>query len=519
MPNVTVPRDWKRSRSTPGLGRPARTTILQRGLWWLGAIALLLVAVASMIELGRLLSLELDAFPGTLQSLGYAIVSIWLLATLVLSGIVVAIARRISGDLAALLIGLTAVALTRITAIVIFGTNLESDWGSYQRIATDSIVGGPIFTGIPPGWPAALALAYRVFGPDPVVGLWLGVAVAVAGGLLFFLIARRAFGSQRAALGLILYAVSPSAILMSTRLGTETIYAVALLLVVRFATWRPDRVRSTAILTGVALAGSQYFRATSTMLVPLVIVWAAALSRTWRMRLANAAILVAVFVIVLGPALRWNVRIGNGPSVSTSTYGGWSILVGMNQETTGRYNIADQELVGLTPGTSEFDARAAALGLERLGLDPLGSAGLAVRKVSLLWGPDDGGVYWAVDRARTWPVEVSSGLRMASQLWWAAIAVGACAWFWRVRSRPSGLVLLIGGIVAAFVAIHLVVEIQPRYHMYVAPLLTILAAGTFGRRLPARSQRRRGRLGRMGRMGSSGRRAVADSGSASSLEV
>ena len=79
-------------------------------------------------------------------------------------------------------------------------------------------------------------------------------------------------------------------------------------------------------------------------------------------------------------------------------------------------------------------------------------------------------------------------IRLASQGAYATIAAAAVVGMWRQRHRLPPAAILLAGVILTIAAAHILIEVQPRYHAYVVPLLCALAgvaiAGA-GRRPPA----------------------------------
>jgi hypothetical protein len=307
-----------------------------------------------------------------------------------------------------------------------------------------------------------------------VIGSLTGVAA--------YALAATAWNHRVAAIGLLLLAVAPSQILLGTVLASEPLYTLLATLAALALVRSP--APASAAVAGVLLAASQYVRATSLALVP-VYAWLA-----WRWhRQASPddatawrapAALAAAFVAVLLPVLAWNLADLGALSLSTSRVQNYSILVGLNQETDGRFNGADLELVGGEFGTPASEARSGDAVIDRVTGDPVGTLGLVLRKV-WQWGDEDYGAYWAFgvvdDRGAGWAVGV-----LLSRAWWAVVTILAAVAvaFAPIANRLMQLTL---GSIAVVGLVHLVLEAQGRYHAWLVPSIAILAAAAVGTRL------------------------------------
>lgn len=365
----------------------------------------------------------------------------------------------------------------RIVAAVAAPAPIISDWERYHRIAVDIAANGPRFDIVPTGFPTLLGAVYAVFGSEPAVGRAVQVVIGLGIGALVYLIASRGWNHRVALVALVLVALAPSQILIGTVLASEPLYTLLLLGAVAALIGPPSVGRWIAI--GALLGASAYVRATSVALLPLLawLAWrTAGTDRSWR----APAVIVATFVLVLVPVIAWNWATLGSPSVSTSRVGNFSLMVGLNQETGGRWSQADLDLVGGVYGTPESERIAADVALERLTGDPAGSIGLMVAKFAS-WGREDYGAYWAigvVDDGPAWRVT-----SLASQAWWAVITALATLAAMRYGGRHR-VVAATGLIVIGVTVVHALLETQGRYHSYVVPLLAILAAavlGEFGR--------------------------------------
>jgi 4-amino-4-deoxy-L-arabinose transferase-like glycosyltransferase len=305
---------------------------------------------------------------------------------------------------------------------------------------------------------------YALFGPHPWLGELLNAALGVATAWLVHRLALMSFGSVAAAVALYLFAISPDQIFMTPILGSETLYAL-LITAAALALVIPG-LRS-AIAVGVALGASMYVRAT-TAFVAVAILVAAPLVLAWPRRLIVIALTAVVIMVPV--VIRNQIDYGEW-SLSTSRFGAWSLLIGTNQEHNGVYNTDDLRFVGGRPETIEGNRLAQDEAIRRITSDPVAFAGLVVRKFEILWGSGDYGIRAAGSAGARDPRNAFADL---SQLIYVAIVLLATATAWRLRK--NAVVLLTLAIVVVISVVHSFIEVTPRYHAYVIPLLCILAA-------------------------------------------
>jgi hypothetical protein len=187
----------------------------------------------------------------------------------------------------------------------------------------------------------------------------------------------------------------------------------------------------------------------------------------WRVRVL---LVLVAFAIALVPIVRHNLIQYGELSVATSRHGAWSLLLGTNQKYSGRFNLEDLALVGGQPWTAEAARIAQDEALRRISADPIAFGSLVVRKFEGLWASGEYGIWTALPDA---PQATRSGLVLLSQAIYASIVVLAALAAWRIRRQA--LVILTLGFLSTMTLAHAFLEIMPRYHAPVVPLICILA--------------------------------------------
>jgi hypothetical protein len=163
-------------------------------------------------------------------------------------------------------------------------------------------------------------------------------------------------------------------------------------------------------------------------------------------------------VIVLLPVIAWNAQAGR-ISASTSNYLGWQVLIGTNQVHDGRYNTDDLMYL----------ADPWPIAVARVKDDPVGFAGLVVRKEVFTWTDETYAPFWTVGVASPWfGALVNLGVL-------GLVAVFARALLSLRQLGPAGWTSL--AIIGAFATAYAFTESQGRYHFYFLPLFLILSTG------------------------------------------
>ncbi|MBM3989119.1 MAG: hypothetical protein FJ294_14320 [Planctomycetes bacterium] len=185
----------------------------------------------------------------------------------------------------------------------------------------------------PPGFPALLAVAYRVFGHAEVVGVFVQGALGIASCFLISFIGTRMYGAgvgRLAAVGLALY---PTHVFYTTLQLTEPLFAF-LLLVATALVAKPSRAVGAAF--GGAVLGLATLVRPSGVLFPFSLL--VARPRTlWGSRAgrACAVVVVAASLVVITPwVLRTHRETGNW---TVSTTGGHNFWMGNHPGAFGGY--------------------------------------------------------------------------------------------------------------------------------------------------------------------------------------
>ncbi len=206
---------------------------------------------------------------------------------------------------AALLLHAALAWLSRIPAIttrnddalyVLLSRALRS--GSYADL---HLVGAPVHTQYPPGYPAMLALAGRLFGDSPDTYIAVGVVLSVVALGLMFDVARRLWSPGLALVVLVTAALNPQVIRYAGTLVAETPY-MALSIA---ALWVLVALRPTTqqCLVGGALA----IAAALTRVVGVSLIAAILLAWLFQRRFARASWLLVASAATVGGWLLWNV--------------------------------------------------------------------------------------------------------------------------------------------------------------------------------------------------------------------
>ena len=400
--------------------------------------------------------------------------------------------------------------MTRIAgwAIVAVAARLAVSWASadsgvfadmaqYHERAVHLASTGTLFPDAlrGPGYPALLALVYRLGG----VSFWgARVANALVGGALAFvtgLLARRAGAGDRAWISSAVVALYPGLVLSSVYLmpeGLYTLLAMLALLLVR------HRALPFAAASGLVAGLAILTRSVGVTLGVVAVAVAAWLwvtgATTMNAALTRIAAFAAACALVLAPWLLFTTNVAGGPLLDATS--GMNVLLGNHDTATGRLNMDDdaplrqQHVVG---ATSEADANARALGagVAWAVAHPGAWLRLAGAKVGWLLGLEGREHAWVYSvgyfGTRT-PLTVTLwgvALMTAFPLLVAAAALGLV----RARGRLEPTHIALATFVVATIGLHVASFGESRFHLPLVPVFAVaVSLGATPRALASRAR-------------------------------
>ena len=451
-------------------------------------------------------SVGLDIWNNYFPKLGNVKMAILTVGTCVtaglLAGILVSDKNRLTkgetflADLKARYLFLGAL-LLRVGWILVSDVQQTSDYMFYNDKALDILHNG---LSMNPDWPTGpslfIALHYFLFGYNTVYPqLSNALLSATQVFLLYSLLVHLTDDRRAAAAGGLLLACWPEHLLYTNLLGSDTLFSTGLLMSV----WLISAARRSAgpasfwmiYGAGASLGLAHWMRATAPLFA--VIVGAFLCLRPGE-RLYNRAIkggmLAAGFGTLVLPTVVFNYQTYGIVTINASQAAGWSLMMGTNNESGGAWNAEDVNLFHEELGKAEaeegehpaiFRNRVARqIAMRRIAEDPTGLFFTILRyKVSNLWG-NAANLKWSL---RTSRLAQAENYIWAFSDFWHKVALIACAVILFRRRRQMSAWDDIGAVyifcALAKTLIHLVFEVQPRYHHMFIPLFCITLAGAF----------------------------------------
>jgi len=332
----------------------------------------------------------------------------------------------------------------------------------------------------PPLYPAFLALVYAVAGTGARRFFAARLVQAVTGaGLvpLTGLLARRLGFTERAVRwAAAAVAFYPLLIIYPLALATENLY-IPLLLLSLWAVLRAGeqgRLRDHA-LAGLLLGLGALTRSVVTFFVPLAALWAWTVSRPRRAGLRNGALLVLCFLAVTLP---WSARntVLHGEFHFVESALGYDLYMGYHPKGSGTFS-ADFSL-DLVPIMDDGERHRR--GMEGfwsfVRADPGRVPYLMARKFGHFFGLDRRAFQYFYSNGffGHWPAWLVVGVLALLCVPFAVAATTGLAGL--ALARPRKEIHLVGLLMAYYVGIHMLILAEPRFHVPLVPLLTILAA-------------------------------------------
>lgn len=379
-----------------------------------------------------------------------------------------------------LLVGVVTIAAVRVVAVMAIDAAPRPDGIAYRELAQWLASGGCCFADRPTGYPGLLALGYRVFGESSAVPDAINIVAAMVGGWIMWVLVRKATGRRPAAIALFAFAAIPTQVLLAPVLMPDVVYTTFILALC----WAAARMASGSLVAGVAagllLAGSQYIRPIAPALFPALALIPMLWVRPARRSILSLAVLGTTFLVTLGPVVVHNEIEHQDLSLSTSSYGGWSLFIGTDQQHNGRVNAEDIDIIQALPGSSLWDRSelAGSIAVRRVVDDPIGFAGLAVRKFPIMWGREDYGVDFAFNPPGQ-PRGALAGLDLSAQLMYVPLillALASALVLLRSGRSPPPIAIVVIGIFICEALVHTFLEVKPRYHAHTVPLLLLLSS-------------------------------------------
>ncbi len=338
----------------------------------------------------------------------------------------------------------------------------------------------------PPGYPAALAVVYTVFGRSVLWGGMLNALLGAGTVVITYELARRLLGPSVAGVAGLLLAFFPNQVFYTGTLLSEVLFTFLLmagLLVLMAEPWPREGIS----LKRLALAA--LFLGAATMVRPIVLIIPVVLLIYWlrvfpnRARvLAQVGVVLLVFAAVILP---WTIRnaVTMHAFVLISTNSGDDFCLGNNEVADGQFVFSGpcyEGYEGIPKRELEIAGYREGLrrGAEFIINHPADELGLIFEKAYFLVYTDHDGLFANESYGSNPFIEKEMRDRLstaANACYFATIGLAALGLlYWLRRRDPRRTFCLI--VIACILAAPLAFFGDPRFHFPVIPLLCILAA-------------------------------------------
>jgi Dolichyl-phosphate-mannose-protein mannosyltransferase len=189
----------------------------------------------------------------------------------------------------------------------------------------------------PVGYPALVALAYRLVGPWPTAGGVVNALLGTGAAVAVYRLALRATQPRWALLAGLAVALHPGLVMYTPALMTEGVTAALLAM----AAWMVSyRSRAGVVLLGLAVGLATLVRPQSLLLAPCLGLLGARPDAPRWARLRCAAAATAIALLVCAP---WTIRncLHMRKCALVSFNGGWNLLIGAGEKSTGAWAPVD----------------------------------------------------------------------------------------------------------------------------------------------------------------------------------
>lgn len=399
----------------------------------------------------------------------------------------------------------------RIIWVLLVQVVPQSDFYTYHTLADALANGGllyPKFISLFPhvlGYSKVLSLVYSIFGTSTVAAVSFNIVLNLGILILIYVLGKYFYDAKTGLVAAAIYAFWPSQIIYNSLVLTEPFFTFGALLIITGYFFVIKRTEKTAILLvsfialGIALGLLKYIRPASliillSILIHFLLVWQGKTEQKGKLLKLYGTRLVLCIVLYLSYSITSSVcltgidRLTGARTARNSS--GFYILVGLSQESEGRWNQKDSSLLdpmiekGMT--SDEIQGIFTEQGFERLKeMNLLSFIRLQFNKNRHMWGNDSKSINYVQNS-----IAGSSHINIAKHSLWLTplsdwyyfvFLLLSCAALFVAKEKLSYDSLVLYLFILGTVAAHILVEVHSRYHYAAVPMLCILAAVVFTR--------------------------------------
>lgn len=396
--------------------------------------------------------------------------------------------------------------ITRIIWVLLVQVVPQSDFYTYHSLADALAKGGllyPKFISLFPhvlGYSKVLSLVYSIFGSSSSAAVCLNILLNLGILILLYVLGKLFYDAKTGLVAAAIYAFWPSQIIYNALVLTEPFFTFGALLIITGyflvirKTEKTSFLLTAFIVMGVAAGLLKFIRPASLIVLLSILIHylfihqgkteqKGKLLTLYGTRLALCIVLFLSYSLTSSICLNGIDRLTSAKTARNSS--GFYILVGLSQESEGRWNQQDSSLLdpmiekGMT--SEEMQQIFTDRGIERLkDMNLLSFIKLQINKNRHMWGNDSKSVSYVQNS-----ISGTSHVNIAKHSFWLTpMADGyyfvflllSCAALFVAKGKLSHDSLVLYLFILGTVAAHMLVEVHSRYHYTAVPMLCILAA-------------------------------------------
>ncbi len=389
--------------------------------------------------------------------------------------------------------------LIRVAWVLLINTPVVSDFEFYYSYAKNTAAG--VYKDyhntclIFPhriGFPMLLSIIFKIFGSSILVAKIFNVVCSALLVVLVYIISEKLFSKKAAIYSGLLMVFWPAQIMYTSVVASEHLFMVFILafiwwMIKGFTTSTYSKQILFFSLGGTALAIAQYLRPIA-LVIAIAIVMTAFIVygfKQWKHLLLSFIATIIGFNLFFIPMTMVTEQLTDLNLRDTSS--GYSLLVGMNQESSGQYNKTDEAIL------SEYDLEMEAVhdaafqrAIGRVVENPTGTFLLAFKKYAIMWGGDIYGYQWSINDLEgdnilsNFMLKHPMIFRLISHLYYQFILLVSLIGVISLRKRkPDISLVFVQLLFLSQVGLHLLIEVQSRYHVFGVVMLMLIAGYGF----------------------------------------
>lgn len=397
---------------------------------------------------------------------------------------------------------LTAVFLAvNLPVFFLVSVTPDNDFATFWKVAlalaggSELAEGTKVYVALFPhilGYSTFLSGLLRLFGESALVPVIVNLILTMFSGMLIFKLVLRWLDVDAASFAYLLWSLCPSKMLYNTMVLSEPLYTFLLLLFILLLSELESRSGSVqrpllwgaaaGALGGVILRAVNVSRPVAAIPIIAFFIWVLLLrgaelreKKKWLLYLSFATLMLAVY-LPLGSL--WNGYAARVADQEPAGVPGYSLYVGFNPESRGQYSTEDSLLLESFCASEGSAAQAQQRMLEalkqRLASGDINFIRLFSAKLKSFLGFDEGGAFYMSGEIS--PLEYSALAVVSNVFYYCLLLLALLGAVRAFRRQDRSCVLLVPMYVLGLTAAHMLVEVSPRYHYSVIPMLVIMAA-------------------------------------------